>query len=93
MKTNKYIERYMRLNNDISEGEDGLSDMCWEDSLFGLTVIPEHFNYFSFKVLTKDAGSTLTIDKARELAKWLLKVTDGLGDTHEIIDEMIKRGK
>ncbi len=91
METNKYLEQYMRLVNEQSESQDALKGLCWEDKTWGIKVEPEYFNYFSFKITTNLGGSTLQIEKARELAKWLLDVTEGLDNTHGIITEIIKR--
>ena len=93
MKTNRFLEQYMRLHNEKGEARNALRNMCWEDKTWGIKVEPEHFNYFSLKITTREGGGTLQIEKARELAKWLLEVTDGLESTHEIIEEMVKRQK
>ena len=91
MTTNKYLEKYMRLNNEKHEVEKALNKLCWEDKDWGIKIIPNHFSCFTLKVITEKDGGTLHVQKARDLAKWLLDVTDGLEDTFDITREIIKR--
>jgi hypothetical protein len=90
MKTNKYLERYIKARNMQEDGSEIENSLKWEGGLGNnLKVYPEHFNYFCFRVLADNA--TLTIGDARELAYWLLHATHDLEGTYDITREIIRR--
>lgn len=93
MKTNTYFNTYIDAKTDISKVGDVLDSLIWEDKTWGIRIEPEHFTYFSFKVTTKEGGGTLQVKRARDLAHWLLRATNGLEETHGIMDEILQRKK
>ena len=92
MKTNRYLEKYIKSQVMQNDGRDLQGTLKWVGGLNEtIRIEPSHFNYFSLQLITTVPPSTLTVDDARKLANWLLDVTDGLGETHEIRDEIKKR--
>ena len=97
MKTNHYIEQYMKMVIDKRRSETkyrrAMKSLSWKSNFPGyenkIHINPEHFNYFNFRVTAKDA--ILTVDDARKLGKWLLEITEGLGNPFEIDKEIQKR--
>ena len=91
MNTNAYLEKYIRSRVEENETRTLKESLVWRDKIHGITIQPDHFNYFYFKVFVDGGESTLAIKKARELGKWLLEVTDGVESEHLIMEEIVKR--
>ena len=91
MKTNKFIEKYMRFHNDKWENHNNIKSL--KRDFNGLIVEPDHFNYFYFRFRIHGEKITLTIDRIQELIKWLNEIIENLDpeEMWEINEEMNKR--
>lgn len=95
MKTNRYIEQYMKMtiheDESKSKHREAMKALSWKSNLFTskIHIMPEHSKYFNFRVNADNA--ILTVNEAKRLGKWLLEVTEGLGSPFKISKEILKR--
>lgn len=93
MKTNDYLDRYMNLQALDKRISSGISDLCYRNKIYDVGIQPNHFNYFSLVLSVKSSEVSLPIKDARELAQFILDSTEGLENTHDIMEEIRKRAK
>jgi hypothetical protein len=65
--------------------------LVFRDDTYHVSVRPDHFNYFFLVLRVKDKEVGLPIDNARILAQHILDITEGLDNTHDVMDEISKR--
>lgn len=87
MDKNNYINEYISLKATESKVEEELAKLKFK--VDGITIKPEHFNYFYFKVFADSDGATLQVDDARRLGEWLIKVTENIKEVHNVIGDII----
>lgn len=80
--TNKYIS-LLKSKSNVEKNIDALAFRADE-----IAIIPTHFNYFYFKVVTYNLHSALTVKEARALGEWLIKATENIENAHGIIEDL-----
>lgn len=96
MKTNPFLTEFIKnsANYDVAETKLRLQRYT---KINGLTITPKVFNDFYLEIEifeqpfdNENPTISLSIEKARKLGKWLLEVTNGVEETHETMQEIVK---
>jgi hypothetical protein len=90
MQTNDYLDKYINLQAKARNIRNGLSELCYRNKSYNVSVTPTHFNYFSLKLKVEGSEINLPVKDAREIAQFILDSTKGLEDTHDIMEEISK---
>jgi hypothetical protein len=91
MKTNDFLERYIKAQVEEDRVNEKKHSLNWATSDCSIRVTPEHFTIFYFKIKVKGKTEVLEIEEARGLAKYLLEATEGLENTTNMIEEIVRR--
>lgn len=88
METNIYLDKYIDIQAKERQTRDDLQSMGHVTSNGDLEFSPRHFNYFSLQIKIRRDTVSLTMKEVKELGEYLLNVSKGLDDTHDIMSEI-----